>query len=727
MSQRKPEERLALELSCPICLQLFKDPVALPCGHNYCQDCIKTAADLEEHQSQNRCPECREKYGCPEDLPKNFKLKSIVDGFLLATSEGGLRGDTTVPCDQCLENPVAAVKFCTRCEMTMCPGHLKRHEEVQGSLHVLMDLPSQGKRCQVHLKAKEYLCVQDRLFLCSECLMEGTHQFHEVQTFEVAKEEIKRVVKELEKTVSDKLKITETLVKFAKEEPADKAEDKLVARANVLLDNMTSLINTYKNRMSTVINDELHSLDKSRLASLCELEKCLHQLREANQCTSDILSQSSDFLFIQSYLNVDSKVRRAANIIIPSPPAQKLSDAKHFRSILRTDAFHAEMSLLLEFLYGMLNPLDLTFNPATAHSSLLLSTDLKTVKLCPGVKSNISGDPSELFVSITQIMCSQGFTTGVHMWAVELGTGCTWSVGLCYKSIPRKGDHSRLGNNSSSWKLQWKNKKLTASYDSSNVAVGQGLIVPPKKIEVNLDYEGGTLAFYNPGQGGRKQHLHTFSTVFKETKTQKMMTDLEDDSEIFFSIKVVRPGGMEILTDAVQALQDPDIHLGEKMNKKKAHLFLTRSSIDILEHKTKFMLYTCALSSVSFCAVHPNQPKILGFVARHPAADMYHCYIFQTKKFSHLLVSIIGETFNAQKQSESLQGDRDLVVEALRHKIKVLERENTELKRRLQTSEESPGDQRNNEKEPPYENTGSRSSQVRFFSEDDKTPLERNF
>lgn len=47
----------------------------------------------------------------------------------------------------------------------------------------------------------------------------------------------------------------------------------------------------------------------------------------------------------------------------------------------------------------------------------------------------------------------------------------------------------------------------------------------------------------------------------------------------------------------------------------------------------QFMLYTCPLASVSFCAVHPTQPKILGFVAKHPAADMFHCYILQSKKF----------------------------------------------------------------------------------------------
>uniref|UniRef100_A0A673KFY3 E3 ubiquitin/ISG15 ligase TRIM25-like n=1 Tax=Sinocyclocheilus rhinocerous TaxID=307959 RepID=A0A673KFY3_9TELE len=384
MSQSKPEERLALELSCAICLQLYCDPVALPCGHNYCLGCIQNAASAEDPKSPKRCPECREEYGSPETLPKNFKLSSIVDGFLVATTGGGLRGGPTVPCDQCLDNPLAAVKFCTRCEMSLCPSHLKKHEE----------------RWQ---------------------------------------------------------------------------------------------------------------------ANLCDLEGCLHQLQEAQKCTGEVLSQSSELLFIQNYLNVEARVRQAANVTIPALPSQESSHAKQLRSILRTDAFHSEMSLLLEYLHGMMNPLDLTFNPATAHPSLLLSNDLKTVKQCAGVKSSTAGDQSERFFTATQVMCTQGFSTGVHMWAVEVGPGCMWSLGLCYKNIPRKGDHSRLGHNTSSWRLQWKSKKLTACYDSANVATGEGLVMPPKKVEVTLDYEGGTIAFHSSGQGGRRQHLHTFSAMFKDT------------------------------------------------------------------------------------------------------------------------------------------------------------------------------------------------------------------
>ncbi|XP_018530863.1 PTB domain-containing engulfment adapter protein 1 [Lates calcarifer] len=123
--------------------------------------------------------------------------------------------------------------------------------------------------------------------------------------------------------------------------------------------------------------------------------------------------------------------------------------------------------------------------------------------------------------------------------------------------------------------------------------------------------------------------------------------------------------------------------LEKAAKKSKVHLFLSLSGIDILENKTKFLLYTCPLSTVSFCAVLSSSPKVFGFVAKHPAADMYHCYLFQSKKFSHVLVSLIGDAFRTSKKEESIRGGRDLIVEALRHKNKMLQRENSELKRRL--------------------------------------------
>lgn len=168
------------------------------------------------------------------------------------------------------------------------------------------------------------------------------------------------------------------------------------------------------------------------------------------------------------------------------------------------------------------------------------------------------------------------------------------------------------------------------------------------------------------------------------------MSDTEDDQEITFRVKflgrveVLRSEGLQVLEEAAQSLKTADDTSSEKAAKNsKVHLFLSLSGIDLLENKTKFLLYSCPLPTVSFCAVIPASPKVFGFVAKHPAADMYHCYLFQSKKFSHVLVSVIGDTFRASQKENSVPGKRDLIVEALRHKNKILQRENDELKRKL--------------------------------------------
>uniref|UniRef100_A0A8C2WBI6 RING-type domain-containing protein n=1 Tax=Cyclopterus lumpus TaxID=8103 RepID=A0A8C2WBI6_CYCLU len=93
MSLSKPEEQLAHELSCPICLQLFSDPVVLPCGHNYCWACIRKTADRTD-KAPHCCPECREEYQAPAARnEKSVEHKSqnvppvFAGGFLQAAGD----------------------------------------------------------------------------------------------------------------------------------------------------------------------------------------------------------------------------------------------------------------------------------------------------------------------------------------------------------------------------------------------------------------------------------------------------------------------------------------------------------------------------------------------------------------------------------------------------------------------------------------------------------------
>ncbi|XP_032903358.1 nuclear factor 7, ovary-like [Amblyraja radiata] len=57
MASKHQVESLAEETLCPICLDLFTNPVILGCGHNFCRSCITQSWDTD---GRNSCPECRE-------------------------------------------------------------------------------------------------------------------------------------------------------------------------------------------------------------------------------------------------------------------------------------------------------------------------------------------------------------------------------------------------------------------------------------------------------------------------------------------------------------------------------------------------------------------------------------------------------------------------------------------------------------------------------------------
>uniref|UniRef100_A0A4W4DSP7 Tripartite motif containing 107 n=1 Tax=Electrophorus electricus TaxID=8005 RepID=A0A4W4DSP7_ELEEL len=417
-------ELLAQELSCAICLQLYQDPVSLPCGHSYCLGCMHSVQRSCAPGSPPCCPECRQPFESPEGLPRNFKLSGIVDGFRAAVSGGGLAAkEETVPCQQCLEST--------------------------------------------------YVCTHDHVLLCMECLLEGMHQEHGVQTLEAAKSDLRRVVEVLGKSTSDRLQMAEVLLRSARDRSRtlDNTSELLAARATVVLDNMSTHITAYKVRRP---NTSVYVVYYQQ------------QLSEAQGVAESLLtSPSSDVLFISYYRALEPQLRQQA-------------DTRRLRATLATDDFRSEISNLLQCLLSLTNPLELTFNPDTRHPSLMLSTDHQTVRHRGRAKSSLK-ERAEGFVTATQVLCQQGFTRGSHVWAVELGSGCTWAAGLCYGTIPRKGERSKLGHNAVSWRLQWKNKNLTACHDSVSTTLTEVSVVPPKRLEVALDYDGGTLAFYSIG------------------------------------------------------------------------------------------------------------------------------------------------------------------------------------------------------------------------------------
>ncbi|XP_071268012.1 probable E3 ubiquitin-protein ligase MID2 isoform X3 [Salvelinus alpinus] len=92
-------ETLESELTCPICLELFEDPLLLPCAHSLCFNCAHRI--LVSHCSSNKPLESISAFQCPtcryvitlnhrglEGLKRNVTLQNIIHRFQKASVSG---------------------------------------------------------------------------------------------------------------------------------------------------------------------------------------------------------------------------------------------------------------------------------------------------------------------------------------------------------------------------------------------------------------------------------------------------------------------------------------------------------------------------------------------------------------------------------------------------------------------------------------------------------------
>uniref|UniRef100_K7FA61 Zinc finger protein RFP-like n=1 Tax=Pelodiscus sinensis TaxID=13735 RepID=K7FA61_PELSI len=114
MAAVNPAKTLQDEVTCPICLDYFNDPVSLDCDHNFCQACITQSwggltADVS-------CPQCRRAF--PQgNLRPNRQLRSIVE----AARELRLQAGRERAAERLCEKHQEPLKlFCREDEIPIC-------------------------------------------------------------------------------------------------------------------------------------------------------------------------------------------------------------------------------------------------------------------------------------------------------------------------------------------------------------------------------------------------------------------------------------------------------------------------------------------------------------------------------------------------------------------------------------------------------------------------------
>uniref|UniRef100_A0A8C0H1W7 RING-type domain-containing protein n=1 Tax=Chelonoidis abingdonii TaxID=106734 RepID=A0A8C0H1W7_CHEAB len=100
MAAESPVESLQGEVTCPVCLEYFTEPVSLECGHNFCRACISQC--WEGSDTAASCPQCRETVQ-QGNLRPNLQLGNMVEiaKWLSLRAAKGAGGDGV--CEEHLE------------------------------------------------------------------------------------------------------------------------------------------------------------------------------------------------------------------------------------------------------------------------------------------------------------------------------------------------------------------------------------------------------------------------------------------------------------------------------------------------------------------------------------------------------------------------------------------------------------------------------------------------
>ncbi|XP_041640569.1 E3 ubiquitin-protein ligase TRIM21-like [Cheilinus undulatus] len=494
---------------CSICLDVFTDPVTVPCGHNFCKNCITQHWNTKD---QYLCPLCKEVFTTRSELCVNTLLSGMVEQLRrsaqleASSSEQPESKPGEVLCDACAGTKLTALKSCLDCLVSYCQTHLephltaprlKRHQLI----HPVENL--EDRMCSKHDKPLELFCQTDQTCICVLCsvLDHLTHKFVPLkEEYEGKKAELEEKEAEIQQMIQKRrLKIQEIKdsVHLSKED-ADREITEGVRVFTALKESaergQAQLINTIQNKHKTT--------EKQAQAFIQELEQEICQLMKTS-AEVEQLSRSKDHLHLIQGVhslninNTSSNIQHTAltkkkRDITVFPPLYKLSLVRALAPLEKTlsktikELVQAELERVQQY------EVNVTLDPDSAHPQLILSEDGKQVHH-GDVRENLPNNP-ERFSDCTCVLGKQSFSSGRFYYEVKVEGKTEWDLGVARESINRKGPIS-LSPEEGYWTIWLRSGKEYEALDGDRVTLP--LKTRPEKVGVFVDYEEGLVSFYD--------------------------------------------------------------------------------------------------------------------------------------------------------------------------------------------------------------------------------------
>ncbi|XP_051955059.1 tripartite motif-containing protein 16-like protein isoform X1 [Xyrauchen texanus] len=440
--------------SCPICMELLREPVTIPCGHNYCMDCIKSYWEQKNQRKICSCPQCRQTFSPRPTLNKNTLFAEVVEKF----RHTGIRSHSIhgVMTDEDIANEKQdLVMFCEK------------------------ELKESQRRCQQVIKAREAELQQ---------LSEATLSLR--SSAQAAVEDTERLFTELIKSIETLCSEMTEMIKVKEQAELDEAHG--------FMEKLEQEIAELKRRdaeydMLSHLEDKTQFL--KRYESLCSL---------LGVETSPAVLVNPDFSFVMvsrklTYLNEDIKE-------LCQKKLEKLSEKVTNLKFIPTP----EPKVRDQFLEYS-GPLTLDLN--TAHRNLSVSAESREVTFSKILTYASVPDHPERFDIHHQVLCRESVSGRCYFEAEWSGKGPV-HIAVSYEEISRKGKSTlcAFGHNAQSWSLVCSEDSYAFWHSGKETKIPQ--MHYAHRTGVYVDFYAGILAFYSITD--TLNLIHTIRTTFTQ-------------------------------------------------------------------------------------------------------------------------------------------------------------------------------------------------------------------
>ncbi|XP_036264890.1 E3 ubiquitin-protein ligase TRIM50 [Pipistrellus kuhlii] len=316
-------------LQCPICLEVFKEPLMLQCGHSYCKGCLLSL--LCRLDSELRCPVCRLEVD-GSSSPPNLSLARVIEAL-------GLPRDP------------------------------------------------EPKICAQHRNPLSLFCEKDRELICGLCGLLGSHQHHRVTpvstVYSRMKEELATLISDLKQ---EQKKVDEHIGKLVNN------RTRIVNESDVFswvirreFQELHHLVDEEKARCLEGVEGHTRGLVASLDMQLEQAHRTRERLVQA-KCVLEQFGNENHHDFIRKYHSMASRAE-----LQPARPLENTFNPISFKPGLHQADIKLTVWKRL-FRKVLPAPESLKLDPATAHPLLELSKG-NTVVQCGLLAQRCASQP----------------------------------------------------------------------------------------------------------------------------------------------------------------------------------------------------------------------------------------------------------------------------------------------------------------------------------------------